>query len=111
MNWFLNPVTQHYFDFEGTATRQQFWMYVLSYLIIAVVLGVIGNLLHVWFLGGLFAVALLLPTLGLEVRRLHDIGKSGLWLLIGFIPILGGLYLIYLFAQPSTTPYGAAATA
>ena len=53
--------------------------------------------------------AVLLPALGLGVRRLHDIGKSGWWLLVALVPILGAIYLIYLYCQPSTTPYGAAA--
>ena len=111
MHWFLDPITKHYFDFEGTAGRQAFWMFNLYYFIIAVVLGVIGGLVHFHFLGVVLGLAVFLPSLGLGVRRLHDIGKSGLWFLIGLIPILGGLYLIYLFAQPSSTPYGSAAAA
>ena len=110
MQWFLDPITKHYFDFEGTATRQQFWMFVLFYVIVAVVLGVIGSLIHFPLLGAILGLAVFLPYLGLTIRRLHDIGKSGLWVLISFIPILGGLYLIYLLAQPSATPYAAAAT-
>ncbi|WP_083760387.1 DUF805 domain-containing protein [Sulfurovum sp. NBC37-1] len=49
----------------------------------------------------IFALALLIPSIAIGVRRLHDIGKSGWWLLLGLIPILGGLVLIYFFVQKS----------
>jgi uncharacterized membrane protein YhaH (DUF805 family) len=61
---------------------------------------------HLSGLAGLYSLAVLLPTLGLQFRRLHDIGKSAWWLLVALVPILGFIYLIYLYCQPSTTPYG-----
>jgi len=101
---FADIVTKHYFDFEGRARRQQFWWFVLVYFIIAIVLGVIQTILHVGnLLTGLLALALLLPNLGLAARRLHDIDRSGWWLLIGLIPIVGWILLIYWYVQPGTT--------
>ena len=69
-------------------------------------MGIVLTIVHLGGLSGLYSLAVLLPTLGLAVRRLHDIGKSGWWILVAFVPILGWIYLIYLYCQPSTTPYG-----
>jgi uncharacterized membrane protein YhaH (DUF805 family) len=100
INWFMNVVTQHYFDFNGRARRAEFWWYILVYIIIVIVLGVIQSILHIGsLLSGLFGLALLLPSLGVGVRRLHDIGRSGWFILLGLIPIVG-LLLLYWYAQP-----------
>ncbi|MGB8363740.1 MAG: DUF805 domain-containing protein [Rhizomicrobium sp.] len=101
---FRNIVTQHYFDFEGRARRATFWYFVLAYFIIAIVLGIIQSILHLYgVLTGLLAVALLLPNLGLAVRRLHDIGRSGWWILIGLIPIVGWILVIYWYCVEGTS--------
>ncbi len=105
-NLYLDPITKHYFDFQGVAGRRAFWMFVLFNFVIAVVLNIVLGLIHLGPLAGLYSLAVLLPSLGLAVRRLHDIGKSGWWLLVGLVPILGAiLALIYLYyCQPTTTP-------
>ena len=108
-NLYLDPITKHYFDFQGVTGRRAFWMFVLFNFVIAVVLNIVLGLIHLGPLAGLYSLAVLLPSLGLAVRRLHDIGKSGWWLLVGLVPILGAIYLIYLYCQPTTTPYAAAA--
>ena len=53
-------------------------------------------------LAGLFVLAVFLPYLGVSVRRLHDINRSGWWILIGFVPLVGALLLIYWYVQPGT---------
>jgi uncharacterized membrane protein YhaH (DUF805 family) len=110
INWFMKVVTQHYFDFNGRARRAEFWWYILVVLIISVILNVIDSIVHLnGILGGLFSLALLLPNLGVAVRRLHDINRSGWWLLIAFVPIVGAILLIYWDAQPGTSganPFG-----
>ena len=108
-NLYLDPITKHYFDFNGVAGRRAFWMFVLFNFIIAVVLDIVLGLVHLQAFASLYSLAVLLPSLGLAVRRLHDIGKSGWWLLVCLVPLLGAIYLIYLYCQPSTTPYGASA--
>jgi uncharacterized membrane protein YhaH (DUF805 family) len=108
---FRNVVTNHYVDFQGRARRTVFWYYVLAYFVIYVVLAIIDSILGIsGVLAGLFSLALLLPGLGLYFRRIHDINRSAWWLLIGFIPIVGIIVLIYWFAQPGTVgpnEYGA----
>jgi uncharacterized membrane protein YhaH (DUF805 family) len=101
-NWYLDPIQNHYADFQGRTSRRAFWMFTLFNVIISVVLNVIDQLVLDGFtlLSGLYGLALLLPSLGIGVRRLHDIDKSGWWILIGFIPIVGWIILIYWYAQP-----------
>lgn len=85
-----------YFDFNGRAGKEEFWWFFLAQVIVLVVAGVISQLLY-----GLVALALLLPGLGVGARRLHDAGKSGWFLLLGLIPLLGFLVLVYFWIQPS----------
>jgi uncharacterized membrane protein YhaH (DUF805 family) len=104
INWFMKVVTQHYFDFNGRAHRAEFWWYVLVVIIVSVILNVIDGIIHTGgILGGLWSLAMLLPNLGVAVRRLHDINRSGWWILIAFVPIVGAILLIYWYAQPGTS--------
>ena len=83
---FRRTITEHYIDFQGRCARRDFWYYVLAYFVCYVLLAIVQNLFGTRILTGLFGLALLLPGLGISVRRLHDIGRSGWWLLIGVIP-------------------------
>jgi len=83
-----------YADFAGRASRSEYWWFVLAAFLASIVLAFILRIL-----GGLVYLALLLPMIAVGVRRLHDIGKSGWWLLIGFIPLIGGLILIYFYVK------------
>ncbi|MEI9886822.1 MAG: DUF805 domain-containing protein [Rhizomicrobium sp.] len=89
INWFMKVVTQHYFDFNGRARRAEFWWFVLVYVIIVVILNVIGSILHLGqILTSLFQLATLLPYLGVAVRRMHDTGRSGWWILLPIVNIV-----------------------
>lgn len=112
--YFLGTVKQRYADFDGRATRSEFWYFTLFYILIAVGLGIIDQYLlnpilgmpaSVADKGGLlqfaFALALFVPSLAVAVRRLHDIGKSGWWLLVALVPIVGILVLLYFYVQES----------
>ena len=100
MNWYIKCLKQ-YFDFDGRARRKEYWMYVLINVIITAILMTIDYLLG-WFdiqyrigvLSGIYAVAVCLPGLAVCVRRLHDIGKSGWYYLLGLIPIVGPIILL-----------------
>jgi uncharacterized membrane protein YhaH (DUF805 family) len=85
-----------YVDFSGRASRSEYWWFVLAYIVVAVVAGFIHEYVYV-----LAVLAFLLPLLAAGARRLHDIGKSGWWLLVGLIPVIGGLVLLYFTVQPS----------
>lgn len=83
---FREVVTGHYFDFDGRTRRQEFWFYVLAYVCIYIVLAVVQSILHTRLLTSLLSLGLLLPSLGIAVRRLHDIDRSGWWILLGVVP-------------------------
>jgi len=108
MKWFLDVLKNKYATFEGRARRSEYWYFVLFYVLILVALtfvdGLIGTLnkeAGIGVLGALFALGTMLPGLAVTVRRLHDTDRSGWWLLIGIIPIIGDLVLIVFAAQDS----------
>ena len=87
---------QRSFDYEGRSNRGDYWWFVLANLIVALIIGAISDKLY-----SIYAVASILPGLPLVIRRLRDIGKPWPWIFIGLIPIIGGIWLIVLFCQPS----------
>lgn len=92
-------VTKKYADFEGEATRSEYWWFVLFIYVIEALLGVVMKPL-----AAVFFLAMLVPHLAVAVRRLHDTGRSGWWLLVGLVPFVGWIVLIVFFAQPGRTP-------
>ena len=84
-----------YVDFSGRASRSEYWWFFLAYLVLAVV----GSFIH-QYLYFIVVLAFILPMLSAGARRLHDIGKSGWWLLLGLIPLVN-LVLLYFMVQPS----------
>jgi uncharacterized membrane protein YhaH (DUF805 family) len=97
MNWYLRVIREHYADFGGRARRKEYWMFVLVNMCIMVLLGIIGALIKLPWISMVYGLGVLLPSLAVSVRRLHDRGKSGWMLLISLIPVAGGIYLLYLF--------------
>lgn len=95
-----------YCRFQGRSSRSEYWWWVLFVAILSFCIGIIEAILGfsmtaVQTTSGILSLVLLLPGLGLSVRRLHDIGKSGWWVLLGFIPVVGAIVLIIWFAQNS----------
>lgn len=104
MNWYLKVMKQ-YADFDGRARRTEYWMFVLFNMIFSVVAVVLDNVLGIAMEGigygplyGLYVLAMIIPSLAVAVRRLHDTGKSGWMLLIALIPIIGSIWLLVLYA-------------
>ena len=91
---FKTIITKKYFCFNGRASRQEFWMWVLATFVIAFVLGLIPKAGGI--LAGLWNLAVLLPYLGVTARRLHDTGKSAWLILLGLIPFIGALIVLLL---------------
>ncbi|MGM8226095.1 DUF805 domain-containing protein [Cellvibrio sp. ARAG 10.3] len=100
MEYFLGAYKK-YADFTGRARRQEFWMFVLFYIIVGIVLGIIDGILGMRILGGLFWLGSLIPALAIGARRLHDTGRSGWWQLLYIIPLIGLIIMIVFLVQDS----------
>ncbi|WP_299779730.1 DUF805 domain-containing protein [uncultured Formosa sp.] len=99
MNWYLKVVKEHYADFKGRARRQEYWMFVLINMIISWSLSLFDYVLGTSFfaiISGLYSLAVIIPGIAVSVRRLHDVGKSGWYLLLSLIPIIGWIWLLIL---------------
>lgn len=116
MNWYLQ-VLKKYAVFSGRARRKEYWFFVLFNIIFSIAFtvidGVTGTLdptMGMGLLSLLYSLAVLIPSISVTVRRLHDIGRSGWWLLIILIPLLGAIILLvfmFLDSKPEENQYGA----
>lgn len=99
MDWYLK-VLRNYANFQGRARRKEYWMFVLVNLIVSFGLGIVDGILGlktasgIGTLGAVYSLAVLVPSIAVGARRLHDLDKSGWWQLIGLIPIIGWIVLI-----------------
>lgn len=115
MNWYLKVLKQ-YADFAGRARRKEYWMFTLFNIIFLFLAAIIDNILGIAYeaigygpLSTLYMLAVLIPGLAVTVRRLHDIGKSGWWVLIGLIPVVGAIVLLVFMvmdSQPGGNQFG-----
>ena len=99
-----------FFTPYGRATRSEFWWYMLFALIICGVLGVIGGFVSgnggreqtwVGIIFDVLSAVIAISIVCAEIRRLHDIGKSGWNVCWSLIPVVGGIYVLYLLCNPS----------
>jgi uncharacterized membrane protein YhaH (DUF805 family) len=115
MNWYLE-VLKKYVVFEGRARRKEYWFFILFNVLISTALGFIdwltGNInpeTGIGILSGIYALGVMLPGMAVSVRRLHDTGRSGWWLLITFLPVIGAIiffYFMVLDGNPERNEYG-----
>ena len=116
MNYYLKVLRQ-YVDFKGRARRAEYWNFVLISFLISIALSLIDVYAfginpmagESGLLSNLYSLAIILPSLGVTVRRLHDVGKSGWFILIALIPIIGLIWLLILFftdSKPDENKWG-----
>jgi uncharacterized membrane protein YhaH (DUF805 family) len=108
MDWYLKAL-KNYVGFEGRARRKEYWNFALFNFLISLALAVVDAMLETGVLTGLYGLAVLLPGLAVSVRRLHDTNRSGWWLLIGLIPVVGAIALLVfalLDSDPGPNRYG-----
>ena len=99
--YFVDYLKNNYTNFEGRVTRRQYWMFVLYNVLVSFVIGFIGGLIPVLsFLSLLYVIAIIVPSVGLGIRRLHDLNLSGWFYLLVIIPFVGSLALLFLFCVP-----------
>jgi len=108
MNWYLE-VLKKYAVFNGRARRKEYWYFLLFSILISIVLAIVDKMLGSFstaagmgLLGGIYSLAILIPSLAVSVRRLHDTGRSGWWVLIILIPLIGAIVLLIFTVQDST---------
>lgn len=127
MEWYLKVVRDNYANFSGRARRKEFWMFILFSFVISCVLTVVDNMMgftftsdpipgYEWasssqggYLSSIYSLVIIIPSLAVSVRRLHDIGKSGWNLLWYFVCCIGWIYLLYLMVlegESGTNEYG-----
>ncbi|HEV2817533.1 MAG TPA: DUF805 domain-containing protein [Allosphingosinicella sp.] len=118
MEWMLMPL-RRFADFAGRSRRREYWLWVLFFVVtlsaltwLDIRLGLGGSAtgsssgggvsfdVNFGPLGIVFGLATLVPSLAVGVRRLHDLGKSGWWMLLAIIPFIGWLYQLFVFTQP-----------
>ena len=121
--YFLDNIKDRYAKFDGRATRSEYWYFVLFYFLVSITAGLIDTIIiNPMLLGAtpmeaekggmlqmLVALGLLIPSIAIGIRRFHDIGKKGWWILLGLVPIIGVFILIYFYAQdsqPGENQYG-----
>ena len=93
MNYYIH-VLKNYAVVEGRARRAEYWWFVLFNLIASISLSVVDGVAGTVYLGVIYSLAVLIPSIAVGVRRLHDIGRTGWWLLI-ILTIVGILVILY----------------
>lgn len=99
IDYYLNVLKFKYADFDGRARRSEFWYFGLCNFLVILILGSIGFMIDPsvgLVLIGLYWLAVLVPSIAVLVRRLHDVGKSGWFYFVAFIPFIGGIWLLVL---------------
>jgi uncharacterized membrane protein YhaH (DUF805 family) len=91
-----------YFSIQGRAQRSEYWWYTLFIIIVTIIAMVVDMAIGFPLFYMIVALGTLAPSICVAIRRMHDKGKSGWWLLIGLIPIIGGLYILYMFVTRGT---------
>ncbi len=110
VDWYLDGWKQ-YAVFSGRARRRAYWMFFLGNVVVGMVLGFIeGFAGGPGLAGGLYSLAVIIPSLAVSVRRLHDTDRSGWWLFLGLLPVIGTIVLLVFMvqdSQPGSNRYGA----
>lgn len=97
----IRSVLSQYANFSGRARRSEYWFWTLAVFIVSIIAGIIDMIIGIPLLQIVVALATLIPGLAVAVRRLHDTGRSGWFLLLGLIPLVGAIILLVWFCSDS----------
>ena len=110
MEWYLK-VLQNFLVFSGRARRKEYWMFTLINFLITIGIGMAESMIGLpGTLSSFYALVILIPSIAVGVRRLHDTGRSAWWLLIVLLPLVGAIVLLVfmvLDSEPGSNDYGA----
>jgi uncharacterized membrane protein YhaH (DUF805 family) len=108
MNWYLE-VLKKYAAFDGRSRRKEYWFFILFNVLISMALAFIDRLMGnvdpetgLGLFSGIYALGVMIPGMAVSVRRLHDTGRSGWWLLINLVPVIGTIVFLYFMVLDST---------
>ncbi|MGR5275105.1 DUF805 domain-containing protein [Vibrio rotiferianus] len=106
-DWYYKVIL-NYTNFNGRARRQEYWYFTLVNVLVNLVMGIIDRVIgsvmqmdNFGFFGVIYALFIMIPSIAVTVRRLHDSGRTGWWALIAFVPAIGILVLLYFLIQDS----------
>ena len=103
INWWKVVVLERFAQFTGRAGRAEFWWFTLANFIVSTVLALLGQASVIFsILSAIYGLAVLIPSLAVAIRRLHDTNRSGWWLLIILVPLAGIIILIVFYATEGT---------
>ena len=114
MDWYIKVLKQ-YFDFKGRARRKEYWMFALINVVFSIILslldmgvGTYSDLYGTGLFSSVYSLLILIPSISVSVRRLHDTDHSGWWLFLLLIPLLGALIIIVVmcFDSKEDNEYG-----
>ncbi len=111
MHWYFE-VLQKYTQFTGRARRSEYWYFVLGNVVVGFVLSIVDAMIRkltgMGPLGLIYGLAVLVPGIAVSIRRLHDTDRSGWWLLLGLVPLVGLVLIVFLVedGKDSTNRYG-----
>ena len=92
----------NYVNFSDRACRSEYWYWFLFVVLGQIVTAIVDSVIGIQLTTGIFSLVVLLPGIAVRVRRLHDLDRSGWWLLLGFIPLVGTIILIVWFCTRGT---------
>ncbi|MEO6389020.1 MAG: DUF805 domain-containing protein [Croceibacterium sp.] len=109
MEWMLMPL-RRYAEFSGRSQRMEYWMYTLFIVVLSIVTNIVETVLGInGMVAGLYGpltvlllLATLIPSIAVGIRRLHDTDRSGWWLLIVLVPIIGAIVLLVFYVMDGT---------
>ncbi len=100
MEYFMDAM-KRYADFSGRARRKQYWMFILFYVILSIVVNIVDGILGTMLLSAILTLVMIVPSLAIGARRLHDTGRSGWWQLIYLVTLIGLIVMIVFLVQDS----------
>ena len=92
----------NYVNFSGRACRSEYWYWILFIVIADIVTGIIDAALGIQLVTSIFGLVTLLPSLAIAIRRLHDLDRTGWWVLLGLIPLIGWIILLIWYVTKGT---------